>query len=180
MGKTAHLSLVEQGAYTVLLDHIYSTERPLPPDLAACYRIARAFNRTEQVAVDTVLAQFFTLACDGYMNGRALKEIEKYRAASAKTTSFWKRIPRYVRTAIQAARHARKLNATPAWLSDKHKSDIKAIYKDARRITVESGERHEVDHIVPLVSKFVCGLHVPWNLQILPADINRAKSNHLQ
>lgn len=81
------------------------------------------------------------------------------------------RFPAYV-----AARKARKLNATPPWVDMKA---IEAIYIEAKRITGETGVPHEVDHIHPLKSDTVCGLHVPWNLQILPRADNRSKANRL-
>lgn len=58
--------------------------------------------------------------------------------------------------------------ATPNWVD---KKVLKAIY-DGRP------EGHDVDHIVPLRSKIVCGLHVPWNLQYLPSDENRNKKRN--
>lgn len=57
---------------------------------------------------------------------------------------------------------------------------IKAIYLECARITNETGIPHQVDHIVPLKGKIVSGLHVPWNLQIIPARENRKKSNNFQ
>ncbi len=62
---TIHLSMIEDGAYGRLMDFYYSCEKPLPPDRKAVYRIARATDRAEQRAVDSVLAQFFELATDG-------------------------------------------------------------------------------------------------------------------
>lgn len=74
---------------------------------------------------------------------------------------------------------ASKINATPLWLSKEHKLQIRAIYDKSVHLSNETGVSHHVDHIVPLKGKNVCGLHVPWNLQILTAFENMTKGNKL-
>ena len=74
---TGHLTLVQHGAYRLLLDHYYSTGRPLPRDKEALYRVCRAFNESERQAIDAVLEQFFQLESNGYHNKRADKELAK-------------------------------------------------------------------------------------------------------
>lgn len=74
-------------------------------------------------------------------------------------------------------RQAAKLKAIPSWLTDKHLDDITMIYKACAKITERTGKAHHVDHIIPLQGVDVCGLHVPWNLAILPASMNLAKHN---
>ena len=76
-----------------------------------------------------------------------------------------------------ARRRAIQLEATPAWLTEEQKADITAMYKLAKKFEKLCNVRYHVDHIVPLAGKDVRGLHVPWNLQILPASINIAKGN---
>lgn len=56
-------------------------------------------------------------------------------------------------------------------------ADINAIYEECSRKTIATGIKHEVDHIVPLKGKNVCGLHVLENLRIITACDNRTKSN---
>lgn len=80
-------------------------------------------------------------------------------------------------SAIMAKRRAKKLNATPEWLSEEQKDFIKSLYFFCNSVSGVVGKRYHVDHIVPLTNKKVCGLHVPWNLQVIPAKDNLEKSN---
>ncbi|CAG2144517.1 hypothetical protein LMG31506_03023 [Cupriavidus yeoncheonensis] len=59
---------------------------------------------------------------------------------------------------------AQTKRATPPWAD---KKAIDAVYAEARRKTLETGELHVVDHIVPKIGKLVCGLHVHWNLRVI-------------
>lgn len=65
--------------------------------------------------------------------------------------------------------------AWPDWAANH--PGFKAIYAEARRRR-KRGEDVHVDHIVPIMSPYVCGLHVPWNLQIMDAKTNLQKSNN--
>lgn len=57
------------------------------------------------------------------------------------------------------------------------KEAIFSFYEEARLLTDQTGEPHHVDHIVPLTSDLVCGLHVQDNLQVLPQRLNQIKKN---
>lgn len=71
-------------------------------------------------------------------------------------------------------RQDRIKTATPQWADLEF---IKELYKEADRLTVETGIMHEVDHVIPIRGKFVSGLHVHNNLQILTKTANREKGN---
>lgn len=79
---------------------------------------------------------------------------------------------------IKARRRATKLQATPKWLDEDHFWMIKEIYLLASLREKLTNINWEVDHIVPLQGKLVCGLHVPWNLQVITRTENRRKSNN--
>jgi hypothetical protein len=64
--------------------------------------------------------------------------------------------------------------ATPAWAD---RAEIKRIYKEAVLLTLATGEQYHVDHIVPIISDRVCGLHVPANLRIITESENCQKGN---
>lgn len=60
--------------------------------------------------------------------------------------------------------------ATPPWINDEQLTEMKVIHDSCP-------EDKHVDHIIPLCSNIVCGLHVPWNLQHLTIKDNYRKSN---
>lgn len=70
---------------------------------------------------------------------------------------------------IVRLRQIAKLRATPKWAD---LEEIKKIYSNRP-------DGYHVDHIVPLKGKTICGLHVSWNLQYLPAKDNWKKGNKL-
>jgi len=89
----------------------------------------------------------------------------------------WKKLNRQKATAWNAIRRAQQLHATPVWLTIAQKLEMAAFYAKARMLTETTGKAYHVDHIIPLRSKSVCGLHVPWNLQVILAYDNISKGN---
>lgn len=93
------------------------------------------------------------------------------------TTRRYKSKNKHIVNANTAKRSASKINATPNWLSKEQLNEIKNLYKIASNLTKLTGIKHEVDHIIPLRNPDVCGLHVPWNLQVLTKEENNIKNN---
>jgi hypothetical protein len=74
---------------------------------------------------------------------------------------------------ISSKRRAAIKNATPRWLTAEQEKEMQALYDRAAR------EGKQVDHMIPITHKRVCGLHVPWNLQVLTKSENCRKRNKL-
>jgi hypothetical protein len=121
-----------------------------------------------------------------YEKEKYAKNPEKYRAVAAKyraenlekareSSRKSMRLRKPQRASWQMLRMARKLQATPKWLSEHELSWIKAHYVAAK----ENGANLAVDHIVPLRGREVCGLHVPWNLCLRTKSDNSKKHNKL-
>lgn len=106
-----------------------------------------------------------------WVNNNKDKSIESKRK--------WKRTNPDLVNMLTAERRALKKMAQPKWLTKFDKQYVRHIYRQAVELTRIYGEQYEVDHIVPLVNKNVCGLHVPWNLQILTRSENAQKSNKI-
>lgn len=83
------------------------------------------------------------------------------------------------RTAIQGTlkflgEPLRHRHATPAWADA---DAIREVYREARELAQLTGQPHQVDHIVPLNHRRVCGLHVAYNLAAVPSWFNLSKGN---
>lgn len=76
--------------------------------------------------------------------------------------------------ARNAKRRAGIAKATPSWLTEEDFDDIRNFYEEAKYFS------YDVDHIIPLKGKLVCGLHVPSNLQIIPHKENVIKNNRYE
>ena len=105
---------------------------------------------------------------------KRLANIELYNAIDKRKRLRKPELYANIRRANKGKRRAAELCRAPAW-ADLEK--IRLIYANARVMTEMLGEPWHVDHIIPLQGKFVSGLHVPENLQILPGVENIRKSN---
>lgn len=102
-------------------------------------------------------------------------ESEEERSAQARKNELERkqRLPDYYKAALNAWGHSQRRNRVPPWAK---LASFLPIYAD--RITC--GPEYVVDHIIPLSGKFVSGLHVPANLQILTREQNQAKGNNFE
>jgi hypothetical protein len=81
--------------------------------------------------------------------------------------------------ALVSVRKRRHRAATPKWVGAEEKKAIRQLYLEAQRLTKLTGERYVVDHIYPLISEEVCGLHALRNLRIMTQAENLIKSNKM-
>lgn len=112
-------------------------------------------------------------------NKERLRQYAKgWRAANAvrqaELAREWTKNNMAKKRAATASRRAAKLRATPAW-ADAHL--LQSIYRWANEFASATGTEVHVDHVVPLVSGVVCGLHCPANLIVRTGKSNRAKGN---
>lgn len=99
---------------------------------------------------------------------------EKNKEKKASIVRAWEKKHPHKAAARAQKRNAAARNAIPAWANQVF---IKDMYMLAALVSEACAERYEVDHIVPLQSTLVCGLHVEDNLRVIPRADNCAKSN---
>lgn len=113
---TLHLTMLEHGAYNLLLDRYYGSEQPIPAD--QIYRVALARTPEDRAAVDAVLAEFFTLTDGAWRKGRCDEEIEKakVRTAAARENGRWGGRPRKNKTEIEPDKNPELTHQKPTGL----------------------------------------------------------------
>lgn len=117
-------------------------------------------------------SQKYILRSEAYRN----KNREKHNKCSL----IWQKNNRDIANAIHAKYKETKKIQTPKWLTKSHILEIKEFYLLAKELQWLSEGRLEVDHIIPLQGENICGLNVPWNLQIIPKSLNAIKGNRIE
>lgn len=147
-----------------------ASKPPRPPNkYANSTEKARAWRERNQAAHQASIARRDKTKQRVANKRWRLKNIEAQRAR----TGLWAKENPALAAAAAARRRAQRKRAIPSWADKSLTTDmykLAAVYR-------EFGFSVSVDHIVPLQSRFVCGLHTPANLQILPSLENSSKRN---
>lgn len=93
-------------------------------------------------------------------------------------TKKWKQENKAKVISLNGKRRANLRNAVPKWLTEDDFWMIEQAYELAQLRSKVFGFKWHVDHVIPLKGKNVCGLHTPYNLQVIPAKENLKKRNN--
>ena len=109
------------------------------------------------------------------------RRVKEYRAAGKRNSAkeariYYSRHPEKCLARYSKYR-AKKLSAFPNWLDEDELWLIEEIYELAQHRTRITRVKWDVDHIIPLQGNTVSGLHIPQNLQVIPAKYNQIKGN---
>lgn len=154
-----HLSMIEHGAYRLLLDAYYIREMPLPLSVKDCCKLARATSKAEREAVEYVLRQFFQEQEDGWHQDRADREIVRYKDKQAKA----------------------QRSANARWNASKDQSERNAnasTGKDSNAMRTHSeGNAHQApvtSNQTPNPSPHTASTTEPQSARASPGDLSRA------
>lgn len=154
---TAHLSLLEHGVYTLLLDRYYVTEKPLPSNERDLFRLLRAASKAEKDAVRQVLREFFTETPEGWRQRRCDEVIADYHDGEP---------DREARRANDKARQTR------------HRELRSKMFEQLRAVGIVPEWNVTTDHLRALVTKHCNGTsHDPSRVTVT-APVTPATATH--
>ena len=110
-------------------------------------------------------------------NAKRKQRYQENKQHELKINEKWRKANKALVTFHSVKYRTTKKHRTPLWLTSQQLNQIATEYELAAWCTKVTGIKYHVDHIVPLQGKTVSGLHVPWNLQVIPASDNQKKSN---
>jgi hypothetical protein len=178
-GHVAERLVSNRGCYQCILEHSQqpdvktkAAERKKTPEAKAQKADYYQANRAERLAQNAAYAKANRAAI---LAQKAANYQVNRSEILAQIAAYAKANPHLI-NAKAAKRRAAKRQATPRWADFE---DIKVIYKQCAERTRLTGIPHAVDHVYPLISDEVCGLHVAANLQILTAFENSSKHNRM-
>ncbi len=145
----------------------------IPAGELARHQFGRAVRYAEEDVEAYRKARPATAPAIGQLPARVLREYERLRLRTPEDERPPALTPNQQAIADRRMRRMRR----PPWADPKA---ILALYAEAKRLTIEAGIPHHVDHVIPLQGEFVTGLHVETNLQILTGVENSRKSNRFE
>lgn len=129
-----------------------------------------SFNSDCRPRKSTGLCGFKTIckACESLKNKKTNSSYIRTKEQNNRYAATYREAHLTTYRANRNKRKGRVKQATPRWVD---RAALKEIYLKAQ------AEKKVVDHIIPIHHNSVCGLHVPWNLQLLSNTENCSKSN---
>lgn len=138
-----------------------------------CLAKATAWAKANPEKRKAIYTKYRTEKIDRARANEAAYRARNRVACNARISEWKKRNPHKL-THYFHKRRAAELQAMPSWAN---LDAMQAIYEEAQRVQAETGISQHVDHIVPLLSPLVCGLHCEANLRVIPAADNLKKNN---
>ncbi len=120
-------------------------------------------GRARRKAINNENTKRRTLTADGKIRQKV--NLRRWRASNPDLIA-----------AMRSRQRAKRERGIPSWV---RVEDLIPFYAEARTRSAQEGYKFHVDHIAPLVGRKCSGLHVPWNLRVIPGGENMAKHNKL-
>lgn len=169
---TAHLTMIEDGAYRRLIDLYYLHEQPLPVEKRQVYRLARASTPAERKAIDTILDEYFSPGEEGWMHRRCEEELSRSRGKTedgdTKRENEKERQRRHRQRRADLFQALRGHGVTPAW-------DTPTAELQDELSRVESNARHAP--VTPPVTRDATAIHKPITNNQKPIGGNPSSSS---